>query len=129
MMKVLDYANDIKRSVEEVLSKCKQLNIKVTNADDMLEEEHVIDLDNAFAADTNNEINSADVEEEEIDEEQLEDIISTVKLKVDDTIKIQKLKKKADMPVEDFASKRKEMYKHKEKLQANTPNQQDNVLI
>jgi translation initiation factor IF-2 len=124
MMSVLNYATDINKTVEEVLAKCKKLNINVLSEDDVLDEEHVIDLDNAFGNESLDE-----TEEPIIDDEEIEEIISKVKLNVDDSVKKQKLKKKTGDHPGDFASKRKEMYKHKEKLIANTPNVQENVII
>ncbi len=123
MMTVLEYALDIKKTVEEVLSKCKELNINVQQESDLLEEDNIIDLDNVFA----NE--KSDEENEIIDDEEIEEIISKVKMDVDDTVKKQKLKKKTDMNNEDFLLKRKEMYKNKEKLTANIPINQENVII
>lgn len=125
MMSVLDYANDIGKNVSVVLNKCKELKIPVTNEDDMLEEEHIIDLDNVFA----NMKGEVEPEEEVIDDEEIEEIISKVNIKVDDTIKMQKLKKKSDMTADDFANKRKQMYKHKEKLMSNKADQDDNIVI
>jgi hypothetical protein len=43
MMSVLEYANDIGKNVNVVLNKCKELKIPVTNENDMLQEEHIID--------------------------------------------------------------------------------------
>jgi translation initiation factor IF-2 len=125
MMSVLEYANDIGKNVNVVLNKCKELKIPVTNGNDMLQEEHIIDLDNVFA----NEVNEVDVDEEVIDDEEIEEIISKVNIKVDDTIKMQKLKKKSDTTTDDFANKRKQMYKHKEKLISNKAEQDDNVIV
>jgi translation initiation factor IF-2 len=123
MMSVLEYANDIGKSVKAVLNKCKELNISVSNENDILEEEHIIDLDNIFASEQ--EV----LAEETIDDEEIEEIISKVNIKVDDTIKMQKLKKKADISTDDFANKRKQMYKHKEKLISNKAEQDDNIII
>lgn len=123
MMSVLEYANDIGKSVKAVLNKCKELNIPVNNENDILEEEHIIDLDNIFASEQ--EV----IAEETIDDEEIEEIISKVNIKVDDTIKMQKLKKKADISTDDFANKRKQMYKHKEKLISNKAEQDDNIVI
>lgn len=125
MMSVLDYANDIGKNVSIVLNKCKELKIPVANEDDMLEEEHIIDLDNVFA---NTKV-EVETEEKEIDDEDIEEIISKVNIKVDDTIKLQKLKKKSDIISGDFANKRKQMYKHKEKLISNKAEQDDNNIM
>ena len=125
MMSVLDYANDIGKDVSIVLNKCKELNIPVTKEDDMLEEEHIIDLDNVFA---NGNVET-EIEEDTINDEEIEKIISKVNIKVDDTIKMQKLKKKSDITSEDFANRKKQMYKHKEKLISNKADQDDKIII
>ena len=125
MMSVLDYANDIGKNVSIVLNKCRELKIPVTSEDDMLDEEHITNLDGVFA---NTKV-EVEAEEEVMDDEEIEKIISNVNLKVDDTIKMQKLKKKSDMISGDFANKRKQMYKHKEKLISNKAEQDDNTII
>jgi len=125
MMSVLDYANDIGQNVKVVLEKCKQLNMAITSEDDMLEEEQIIDLDNILA-DSNN------IEEEVTgldDDDKIEEIILNANVKVDDTIKMQKLKKKSDITPSDFANRRKQMYKHKEKLISNKVEQDDNIVV
>ena len=48
MMTVKEYANELGLSVQEILIKCRDLDIKVTGADDMLDEDSVIMLDNAI---------------------------------------------------------------------------------
>lgn len=123
MMTVLEYALDIKKTVEEVLAKCKELNIDVSREEDILEEEHIIILDNAFASDLNED------SEESFDDEEVDEIISKAKIKVDDDIKKQKLKKKPEIKSDDYEIKRKEMYKSKEKLISNIPSKQDNIVI
>ena len=105
MMSVEEYAEDINRTVESVLNKCKELNIPVNNAEDLLDEEAIIILDNSMD------------EEEEIQEE----IVKPVKQKK------QKEKVKT-VNKENIAQKKKEMYKSKEKLQSNKANN-DNVVL
>ena len=105
MMSVEEYAEDINRTVESVLNKCKELNIPVNNAEDLLDEEAIIILDNSMD------------EEEEIQEE----IVKPVKPKK------QKEKVKT-VNKENIAQKKKEMYKSKEKLQSNKANN-DNVVL
>ena len=120
MMSVLEYANDINQSVKIVLEKCRELHIEVSNEDDLLNEEQIIDLDSAFA---NSNI------ETDIDDEELDNIISKVNLKVDDTIKMQKLKKKSDININDIANRKKQMYKNREKLISNKAEQDDNLIL
>lgn len=121
MMTVKEYANDVKRSIKEILDLCLELGIKAFNENDTLTEENVIDLDN----------NLPDSPEEDFDEV-LEEKASKIasNIKIDDSIKLQKLKKKTEQSKsEEFASKRKEMYKNKEKLISNAPNKQDNIVV
>ena len=48
MMTVLEYANDINQTVDEVLKKCEELGIDVFTEDDILDQDAIIMLDNAF---------------------------------------------------------------------------------
>ena len=46
MMSVLEYAQDVNKTVSEILNLCKKLNISVNSEDDMLDEEAIIELFN-----------------------------------------------------------------------------------
>ncbi len=118
MMTVAEYAFDIKKSVAEVLEKCQELKIKVADENDVLEEEAIIDLDNAFVDD-----------EEVLTDADTLAIISEAKLKVNDELKKEKLRKKQVKVTDDFIDKRKAMYKNKEKLMSNLPTNQKNIVI
>lgn len=105
MMSVLDYANDVNKTVKEILRKCDELGIDVSNEDDLLNEDDITALDNA--------------DYDEIVENLIENI------KVDESVSKQKLKKKNELKPnkqKDFAIKKKEMYKNKEKLMTNATN-------
>lgn len=108
MMSVLEYAQDINKTVNEVLKKCEELDIKVTGEDDLLSDDDITLLDNADFSDM---------------DELVEEIIETKNIRIDeDSVAKQKLKKKADIKVnnkKEFAIKKKEMYKNKEKLMTN----------
>ena len=118
MMTVKEYALDVNKSVKVILDKCSSLGFEVYGEDDLLSEEQVIDLDNAVYD---------DFEDELIDK--VEEIVSNMK-NVDDYVKLQKLKKKSDIiSASDFKNKKKEMYKHKEKLISNAPNKEDNKIL
>ena len=115
MMSVLEYANDINKTVSEVLKKCEELDILVTNEDDLLSEDDIVLLDNA--------------EFEEMDDI-VDEIIENKNIKIDDSVSKQKLKKKQDIKPsskKDFQQKKKEMYKNKSKLMTNISN--DNVVL
>ena len=118
MMTVEEYANDVNRSVKVILDKCQALGFLVNDKSDMLTEEQVIDLDNA------------DYEDDTYDlEDKVEELVSNMK-NVDNGVHVQKLKKKSEIvSATDFKNKKKEMYKHKEKLISNAPNKEDNKVV
>ena len=111
MMSVLEYANDIGVSVEIVLDLCKKLDIKVSNDDDMLDDEAIILLDNEIENGNYEDASSQDIEE---DDRVVED--KSVKKYNTKNVKNNKNSKNNK---NDFKKKRKEMYKHKDKLQSN----------
>ncbi len=124
MMSILEYANDVKVSTTEIMKKCRELNIKFEDENSMLNDDSIVELDSAL-----NYVNkqTEDASEEEILDEIAEKIVSTIDM--DDTIKLEKLKKKSAINVEDFLNKKRNMYKNKEKLISNAPTKQDNIVI
>ena len=130
MMSVKDYATDMNISVAEVLKKCKELGINVNNGTDELSEDDIIMLDNTInLISTDNETN---FEEEDIMDEAVEDLVESNNLdrSFSNTNKKQKLTKsnnRQQSNKDDYLSKRKEMYKHKEKLMTN--NEEENVVL
>ena len=118
MMNVSEYANDVDKKVSEILKLCQKLEIKVSNEEDMLTDDDIIMLDNEIANMEEEIDNELEIEQEEFEdsyEEEFEELTSNEKEK--------KVKKKNPIKKEnnknDFKEKRKEMYKHKEKLQSN----------
>ena len=63
MMSVLEYAEDVSRSVDDILNICKRLDISVGKEDDMLSDDDIILLDNELE-----NMDDAVEEAEEIDE-------------------------------------------------------------
>lgn len=128
MMSVFEYAEDMNKTVSEILKKCKELSIDAYEEEDMLDDEAITLLDNVFAN-----------EEETTYEENLEDIEVVVDNQVIDNDKVinkQKLKKKTDSAKKtnvnakkEFANKKKEMYKNKEKLMSNTSTLNENIIV
>lgn len=138
MMSVLEYAQDVDKSVEEILELCKKFNIKVTSSEDELTDDDIILLDNEIAnTDSVNDQddesdNSLNTEEHDIDdsyEEELEDttIVDAVKKKKKGTKKDNK--KTVDSKNNDFKMQKKEMYKHKEKLQSNINTDDETIVL
>lgn len=128
MMSVFEYAEDIKKSVDEVLKKCDSLDILVNGENDLLDEDAITILDNAFA-NVSEEENYVE-EETAIDNES--EIIVSSGFDSHNTERVKKVKKKNDNNKKvnkDFAIKKKEMYKNKEKLMTNNPTTSENVIL
>lgn len=125
MMSVKDYAEDVGRKVEEILKKCKELDIHVSSEDDMLDEYDITELDNMIG-------NESEEDLEDLAEDLAVEIADSEKIDMDHTVSKQKLNKKAIQPnnhKKELASKKKEMYKHKEKLMSNAPEQNESVVL
>jgi len=115
MMSVLEYANDVNKTVAEILRKCEELGIPVSSEDDLLSEDDIVVLDNA---------------EYEVMDEIVEEMIENKNIKVVESVSKQKLKKKSEIKPsnkKEFAQKKKEMYKNKEKLMSNSS--EENIVL
>ena len=109
MMSVEEYALDVNKKVFDVLKKCEELGINATGNDYMLSEDDIVELDNV--------INQVP------DEEELEelDVLAEDYVEEEPVQKVKpKLQVKLNTTKKDLASKKKEMYKNKEKLMTNT---------
>lgn len=125
MMSVVEYANDVNKSVEEILKLCKNLDIKVSKKEDMLSDDDIIVLDNELAN------NSSLQEDEDMSlelftdsyEKELEEITENANSK----------KKKKVTPKKNdknnYQKQKKEMYKHKEKLKSNISSDDDSIVL
>lgn len=122
MMSVLEYAEDVNKTVSEILNLCKKLNIPVLTEEDDLDEDAITELDNAIARDESMDL---EYEEELIEKEnKKQDTVSNgnmQKKQVQQNNKVKSNKK-------DLAKKKKEMYKNKEKLISNGPVVDENVI-
>ena len=124
-MKVSEYANDVNLSVAEILKKCHELSINVSSKDDYLTDDDIIMLDNTInLISTDDEIT---FEEEEDIEDKVDEIMtsSRVDKSMKDSIAKEKLKKKDSK--QEFNLKKKEMYKHKNKLMKNETD--ENIVL
>ncbi len=132
MMSVLEYANDIGKTSEDILKMCEKLNIKVSNLDDMLSEDDIVELDNTFEKEK--EYSSSEQDDEiikKIEEDDYYDEVVDTLIDKKDTIysnepspvKKKKAKKK------DIKDQKKAMYKNKEKLVSNENKSSKNVVL
>ena len=136
MMSVSEYANDVGKSVSYIFELCKKLNINANQEDDILSDDDIILLDNEIEnmsgsqEDEEKELESFDEEEfddsyeEELDEVKVE--VTTNKKKHN---KNNKVNKKEENKNYEFAKQKKEMYKHKEKLQSNVTTDDDTIVL
>lgn len=115
-MKVSEYANDVNLSVAEILKKCHELAINVNSKEDYLSDDDIIMLDNTInLISTDEEIT---YEEEEDIEDKVDEIMTSSKVKsIDKGLNKEKFTKKDNK--QEFNIKKKEMYKHKNKLMKN----------
>ncbi len=121
MMTVLEYATDVNRNVEDILDKCRELDIDVNDENDELSEEAIIMLDN--------NLDDADSFEEEMEEETEKIEMKAAKAKTAKKINKIKTENKVSDDKQNFARKKKEMYKSKEKLQSNAPTQNEKIVL
>ncbi len=125
MMNVSEYASDVGVTVKEILELCNKLDIKVSKEDDMLSDDDIIILDNEIAS-----IQPSEESTEELEElEELEDIEESYEEQIKEENKAKKKKTAKPTNKNDFKEKRKEMYKHKEKLKSNIAASEDDVVL
>ena len=131
MMSVLEYAEDINKTVEAVLKECKKLGIDVYEEEDLLDDEGITLLDNAFQNEEETDEVALDVEDEL--GETVNVVVANQKVDNDNIVKKQKLNKKKEISKantkKDLANKKKAMYKNKEKLISNQATVGENVVI
>lgn len=127
-MTVKEYAESVSMSVAEILKKCESLGIDVKSKDDELSDDDVINLD--FATNLISSDSESTYEEEDTMDEIVEDLVASTNVHtMNPETKKQKLKKRSEVESSksEYFNKRKEMYKHKEKLMNNQV-QEDIVL-
>ena len=140
MMSVSEYANDVDKSIEEIFLLCKKLNINANQEDDMLSDDDIILLDNEIENGTEDEVQEEkeiesfseeefeDSYEEELDEETINVTVKNNK-KSTNNKKDNRNSKKENKKDNEFAKQKKEMYKHKEKLQSNVSTDDDTIVL
>lgn len=122
MMTVLEYAEDMQKTVADVLQKCKILGILAGSESDLLDDEAIVILDNSWDEDLKaDESVIKEIEFEERVEELVEDH-DFEKLQINKKEKIKPKDKK------NIAQLKKEMYKNKTKLFANTTSLDNQVV-
>lgn len=133
MMSVLEYANDVNKPIEEITKLCQKLNIAIEDENTMLDDDAIIMLDNEIANLTSEDnLDSIDEDDEEMPQSE-DDITDSYEEELEEVTTVNTKKKhKSNSPKtnnEDFKSKRKNMYKNKEKLQSNAVQDDDSIVL
>ena len=138
MMSILEYAQDVNKSIEEIYKLCDRLGIKYTDENTDLSEDDIVLLDGEVASSLDDEeevVIDEEVAEERAQEEALEDHVEQIvidsKLNIDDSSNKQKLKSKSERTENSnakFQKDKKALYKHREKLMDNEE-KEDNVVL
>ena len=127
-MTVKDYANESGFSVQEILDKCKELDIKVSSGNDYLDDDGIIMLDNTMS------LISTETEMDFNDQDELDEVVDNIMMDTkysskDNSVKKQKLKKqkRQEQNKNDYLKNKKDMYKNKEKLSTNAID--ENIIL
>lgn len=119
MMSVLEYAQDVSKTVESILRLCKKLHIEAHAEGDMLSEDDIINLDNSL---------EEDVDFDLIEKAEAIAMEHAIEIE-DDEIQSEKIKKQPiTREKADFIKDKKAIYKHKEKFEK-TKKEEDVVLF
>ena len=96
MMSLLDYANDVNLSIEQIKKICDNLSIKYEDENYLLSETEIILLDQAIADDSSTE--EVELEEDELVDEKTYDkaveIAEQTNIDLDNNVSFQKVKSK-----------------------------------
>ena len=132
-MTIREYAEDINRSIEDIVKHMESLSMDTSDLERLLSDDEIILLDNSFQ-------DEEDYVEDNKDDEMIKDFSLDLKaeqiayesnLTNDNEIKKSKVKKnkKQEKDKSNFRQERKNIYKHKEKLQSNEQVVDENVLL
>ena len=137
MMSLEDYALDVNKTVEEIMTLCDKIGINYEDASSTLTEDDIILLDNELQDQEDyiegdiDEYREKLLEDEVIDK--AEELAMDTKFDLDNANNFEKVTKKAKKRVNtnknDFLKERKKAYKNKEKLQSNEALQDENVVL
>ncbi len=131
-MSVLDYALDVGKTVDEIIKLCQKLDFGIQNADEMLNQDQItiLDIEIQLIEDTVVEESNPEVEIDS-DEffEKVESLAADTKLDIEHHKKKNKQKKVDKQDNSKFLKDKKQLYKHREKLQTNENQTDDSVIL
>ena len=129
-MTIREYAEDVNRSVEDIVKYMERLAMDVSDLDRVLSDEEIILLDNSLQ-DEEDYVPDEEMVSDFLLDEKAEQIAYDSKLTDDKEIvsKVKPKSNKIQAKNNEFKKERKKIYKHKEKLQSNEQKLEDNVLV
>ncbi len=132
MMSVLEYAQDMNKEVSDVLKMCDKLGIEASKEDDMLNDDAIIELDNAFQREEENVADEEIIKKIEEDD-YYDEVVDTLIDKKDviynsEQAPAKNKKKKNKSKEKDIKDAKKAMYKNKEKLVSNEVEDKNVIL-
>jgi len=133
-MTVEEYANELNVDVNVVIKKSKELGFNYKNADDILDDDAIVMLDNELTQGTDENNLTEELADKFEMEDRAEQAALAHNIEVFDTeTKVkEKIKRKDSNKIqkdEDLSLKKKNIYKNKTKLQSNKEVQESNVVI
>ncbi len=132
-MTIKEYAIDVNKSIEDIVKHMERLAMDASDLDRMLSDDEIILLDNSIQ------------DEEDYVEDEMEELVNDFSLdekaeeiaydnkfanaKEESLSKNNKKNNKQSNKKNEFKEERKNIYKHKEKLQSNEQELDDNILV
>ena len=129
MMSVLEYAEDVGKTVEEILAYCKKLEIKVTAEEDMLSDLDITLLDNEIQDNEDYITEESNYDDDDELFEKVESLAADTKINQEKQKTKIKNKKQSQENKDEYLKDKKEIYKHREKLMANTNDVDDSIIL
>ena len=129
MMSVLEYAEDVGKTVEEILAYCKKLEIKVTAEEDMLSDLDITLLDNEIQDNEDYITEESNYDDDDELFEKVESLAADTKINQEKQKTKIKNKKQPQENKDEYLKDKKEIYKHREKLMANTNDVDDSIIL
>lgn len=131
MMSVLEYAQDVNKTVEEILNLCQKLQLDVNGEDDLLDQDAITILDSEI---DNNQVEEDTLEENDYDDDEFFEKVESLAANTKMVSEKQKTKVKPKKQVQSsdndtFLKDKKEIYKHREKLMTNEAKADESIVL
>ena len=131
-MTVEEYANELNVDVNVVIKKSKELGFNYKNADDILDDDAIVMLDNELTQSTDENNLTEELADKFELEDRAEEAALAYNIELDNNVKVKEKIKKKDSTKQvqdDLSLKKKNIYKNKSKLQSNKEQVESNTVI